>query len=260
MLILNEEKYARALYDGANKAVKSAMAKIRYITRYLIHSEGRNDEDTYKFSVEWMKKHHDNFDESCYSNVISDAIKKAHQYPFYVIDNIKITRSELDAISSLDNLRAEKVLFVLLCMAKQQKLANGFTNGLVKYSITEICKLARVSVPADDREYILYEIVKRGFLGYPKKNNTQCLIVNFIDCDDVVLELDEVDCQELAYVYLSWKNDGKGYTRCQRCSRLMKQSKTRPKKYCEDCAKDAIKESWKEASQRYRDAKKNKSS
>lgn len=261
MLILNEEKYAKALYDGKNNEVKSAMAKIRYVTRYLIHSEFRSDEEAYKFTVEWMKKNHDNFDESCYSNLISDAVKKAHQYPFYIIDNIKITQSELDVISSLNSLRAEKVLFVLLCMAKQQSMSNGFTNGLVKYSITDLCKSARISVPADDREYILYEIVKQGFLGYPKKNNTQCLIVNFIDNEDkVVLELDETDCQELAYVYLNWKHDGKGYTRCQKCNRLMKQSKTKPKKYCEECGKDAIKESWKEASKRYRDAKKNKSS
>lgn len=237
MLILNEEKYAQELYDGINKDIKSTMAKIRYITRYLVHSLGQNDDAVYQNTVAWMNEHHNNFDESCYSNVISDAIKKAHQYPFYIIDNIKITQSELDIISSFDNLRVEKVLFVLLCMAKQQRLSNGFTNGLVKYSITELCKLARVSVPADDREYILYDIVKRGLLGYPKKNDTQCLIVNFMSFDNVVLELDEVDCQELAYVYLSWKNDGNGYTRCQRCNRLMKQSKTKPKKYCEGCAK-----------------------
>lgn len=253
MLILNEEKYAQALYNGTNQEVKSAMTKIRYVTRYLIHSEKQSDEDVYKNTVAWMKKYHNNFDESCYSNVISDAIKKAHQYPFYIIDNIKVTQSELDIISSLDNLRAEKVLFVLLCMAKQQKLSNGFTNGLVKYSITELCKLARVSVPADDREYILYEIVKRGLLGYPKKNDTQCLIVNFMNLDDVVLELDETDCQELAYVYLSWKNDGKGYTKCQRCNRLMKQSKTKPKKYCEDCGKEAERENTRERVRRYRE-------
>ena len=59
-----------------------------------------------------------------------------------------------------------------------------------------------------------------------------------MDVNDVVLELDEVDCQELAYVYLSWKNKGHGYTKCQKCQRLMKQSKTKPKKYCENCAKE----------------------
>ena len=242
MLILNEEKYAKDLYDENNQDVKSIMSKIRYVTRYLVHSEKKSNDDVYKETVQWLKKNHNNFDESSYSNVIADAIKSAHKYPFYVIDNIKITRSELEIISSLDNLRAEKILFVLLCMAKQQSMANGFTNGLVKYSITDLCKDARVSVPSEDREYILYEIVQHGLLGYPKKNNTQCLIVNFINTDEVVLELDEMDCQELAYVYLQWKNDGNGYVKCQICHRLMRQSKTKPKKYCEDCAKNVQKE------------------
>ena len=254
MLILNEENYAKDIYNGRITDVKSVMAKIRYITRYLIHSENKKVEDVYKNSVEWLKKYHDNFDESCYSNLISDAIKGAVKYPFYNIDSIKITRAELDIISSLNNLRAEKVLFVLLCMAKQQSVSNGFTNGLVKYSITELCKMARISVPAEDREYILYDIVQHGFLGYPKKNNTQCLIVNFInDEDEVVLLLDEVDCQELAYIYLNWKNGGKGYTRCQRCNRLIKQSKTKPRKYCEECAKESHLESKRLSEQRRRD-------
>ena len=243
MLILNEAKYASDIYAGKNKDVKSVMSKIRYITRYFLYVENKSDEENYRQSVEWMSKNHNNFDESCYSNLITDAIKKAHKYPFYSVENIKITQSELDIISSLDNLRAEKILFVLLCMAKQQSISNGFTNGLVKYSITELCKMARISVPADDREYILYDIVQRGFLGYPKKNNTQCLIVNFInDEDDVILNLDEIDCQELAYTYLCWKNNGKGYTKCQRCHKTIKQSKTKPRKYCEECGKDVLTE------------------
>jgi hypothetical protein len=254
MLILNEKKYAQDIYDGKNKEIKSVLPKIGYITRYFLHSLNQNDEDNYKNTVDWLKRNHNNFDEIYYSNLISDAIKKAYKTPFYCIENIKITKSELDIISSLDNLRAEKVLFVLLCMAKQQAVSYGFTNGLVKYSITDLCKTARISVPADEREYILYNIVQKGFLDYPKKNNTQCLIVNFIDNDDeVVLNLDEIDCCELAYLYLSWKNDGKGYTRCQRCNRIIKQSKTKPKKYCEECAQEAHLESKRLSEQRRRD-------
>ncbi len=255
MLILNEEKYAQGIYDEKNKDVKSVLQKIGYITRHLLHSLNQNDEENYKNSVEWLKKHHSNFDEIYYSNLISDAIKKAHKKPFYRIESIKITKSELDIISSLDNLRAEKILFVLLCMAKQQAISNGFTNGLVKYSITDLCKTARISVPAEEREYILYNIVQRGFLGYPKKNNTQCLIVNFVDNsdDNVALNLNEADCYELAYLYLSWKNDGKGYTKCQRCGRMIKQSKTKPKKYCEECAQEAERENTRERVRRYRE-------
>ena len=238
MLILNEEKYAKTIYDGKNEEEKSILSKVGYVTRYLLYTENKSDDEIYKNSVEWMKKYHDNFEESCYSNLISDAIKRAHKQPFYNIDNIRVTQSELDIISSLNNLRAEKVLFVLLCMAKQQKTSMGFTNKLVKYSITDLCKMARISVPAEDREYILYNIIQHGFLNYPKKNNTKCLFVTFIDdIGEPVLSLDEIDCKELAYVYLNWKNDGKGYTRCEKCNRLIKQGKTKPRKYCEDCAK-----------------------
>ena len=254
MLILNEERYAESLYNGKNDKVKSVLGKIGYITRYNLYVLGYEDKDNYKYTVEWMNKNHDNFDESYYSNLISDAIKRARKTPFYHIDNIKIAKTELDLITSLDNLRAEKVLFVLLCMAKQQRVISGFTNGLVRYSLTELCKSARISVPADDREYILHNILQKGLLECPKKNDTKCLIVKCInDEEDTVLELDEIDCQELAYVYLNWKNEGKGYTRCQRCNRLIKQSKTKPRKYCEVCAEEAEKEHSKERVRRYRE-------
>jgi hypothetical protein len=237
MLILNEEKYAKTVHNGENKDVKSIMEKIRYITRYFFHTEQKSDEDNYISTVEWLKVHHDNFNESNYSNLISDAIKKARKYPFYKIDNIKITQAELDIITSLDDLRAEKILFVLLCMAKQQSVSNGFTNGLVKYSLSELCKMARISVPADDREYILYNIVQKGYLGYPKKNNTQCLIVNFIDENsNAVLELNEIHCKELAYEYLKWKSNNQGYDRCEFCDVVIKQYKSYPRRFCRECS------------------------
>lgn len=237
MLILNEEKWAENLYYGKNSDVKSTVGRIGYITRYQLYTLGYNDQDNYQYTVEWMKKYHGNFDESVYSNLISDAVKKAHKRPFYKIDNIQITKAELETIASLDDLRAEKVLFVLLCMAKQQSVSNGFINGLVKYSLFELCKMARISVPADEREYILYNIVQKGHLGYPKKNNTQCLIVNFIDENsDVVLKLNEIHCKELAYEYLKWKNNNQGYDRCEFCDVVIKQYKSYPRRFCRECS------------------------
>jgi hypothetical protein len=209
--------------------------KVGYVTRYQLHALGYGDDDNYSYTVKWMRKHHDNFDESCYSKLISDAIKKAYKRPFFNVNDIIVTKSELEVISSLNNLRAEKILFVLLCMAKQQRVIYGFTNGLVKYSLPDLCKMARVSVPTDEREYILYELIKGGQLDYPKKNDTSCLMVSFIDDDsDAGLVVNEIDCKELAYVYLNWKNGG-GYDRCEDCGRLFR--KNRYRKYCYECSK-----------------------
>lgn len=240
MMILNEEKYVKDLLLGKNKDVKSAIKKIGYITRYNLHVLGKDDNENYASTVKWMTKHQDNFDESAYSNAISNAIKVAKKRVFYNIDSIVVTKNEFEKIKSLENIREEKVLFVLLCMAKLQALSVGFTDGLVKYSITDLCKMARISVPADDREYILHDILTKGLISCPKKNDTKCLKVNFIDVDgDVQLILNEVDCQELAYVYLREK-DGKGFKRCKSCGRLMRSNGHKDVcTYCEHSPKDA---------------------
>ncbi len=237
MLILNEAEYAKNIYEGRSTEVKSIVSQVRYIVRYLIHTLNKNDDEVYLCVIEWMNRYCDNFSENCYEQLISDIIKKSRKQPFYQIKNIEVTQSELNAISSLENLRAEKVLFVLLCMAKQQSVAAGFTNGLVMYSITSLCKMARISVPAEQREYILNYIVQKGLLKCPQKNNSKCLFVNCIDNNSpIVLKLDEIDCQELAYVYLNWKNDGKGYSRCEFCNRPIKQIKGKSQRFCEQCA------------------------
>lgn len=226
MMILNEEKYAKDLLMGQIDDVKSIRQKIDLISRYNYHVLHKNNDDNYSSVVMWLEKHHDIFNEQNYSNIISDCIKKAVKRPFYHMDAVKITRKEMEIIKSQDNLRYEKILFVLLCMAKVQKVAYGFDNGLVSYNITELFKTARVSVPVPEREYILHEFLNLGFIGLPVKNDTKCLFVNFMDDveDDVVLELNEQDCGELAYAYLKFTGQAK-VSRCPKCKKLIKQSK-----------------------------------
>ena len=91
-----------------------------------------------------------------------------------------------------------------------------------------------------DFEYFYATLYDKGIL---KKNNSPVSTIQIVafvshnEEDKIVFELQEVDYLELAYAYLSWKSDGKGYDRCQKCNRLMRQSKTKPRKYCEECAK-----------------------
>lgn len=238
MLILNEEKYAKDLLTGARQDVKSIVKKIELITRYNYHVLQKTDVDNYKSCVLWLEKHHNIFCEQNYSNVISDHIKKAKKRPFYNVPNIQITKTELNIIESQKDIKHEKVLFSLLCMAKLQKFANGYDNGLVAYNIPELFKSSRVVVPVSTREDILNDFFMCGLIGVPRKVDTQCLFVNFIDDgDDVAFELSEKDCEDLAYAYLYYTKKGK-IIRCTKCGRLIKKSK----KYdyiCEDCQRAA---------------------
>ena len=226
MMILNEEKYARDVLTGQRDDVKSIRQKIDLIARYNHHVLCKNSDDSYSSIVKWLEKHHDIFSEQGYSKIISDCIKKAVKRPFYYIESVKITKKEMDIITSQNNLRYEKILFVLLCMAKVQKVSYGFDNGLISYNITELFKTARVSVPVDEREKILHQFLKFELIGLPVKNDTKCLFIKFMDesDDDVVLELNEQDCSELAYAYLKYTGESK-VSRCAKCRKLIKQSK-----------------------------------
>ena len=252
-MILNEEKYARDVLTGQRDDVKSIRQKIDLIARYNHHVLCKNSDDSYSSIVKWLEKHHDIFSEQGYSKIISDCIKKAVKRPFYYIESVKITKKEMDIITSQNNLRYEKILFVLLCMAKLQKISYGFDNGLISYNITELFKTARVSVPVDGREKILHKFLKLDLIGLPLKNDTKCLFIKFMDEseDDAVLELNEQDCGELAYAYLKYTGKSKVF-RCAKCGKLIKQSKkfgdlckgcqeftTNMKtKWCIDCGKE----------------------
>ena len=226
MMILNEEKFARDVLTGQRDDVKSIRQKIDLIARYNHHVLHKNSDDNYSSIIKWLDKHHDIFSEQSYSNIISDCIKKAVKRPFYHINSVKITKKEMDVIMAQNNLRYEKILFVLLCMAKVQKNSYGFDNGLISYNITDLFKTARVSVPVDERENILHEFLKLELIGLPVKNDTKCLFVKFMDEseDDIVLELNEQDCSELAYAYLKYTGQSKVF-RCSKCKKLIKQSK-----------------------------------
>lgn len=253
-MILNEEKYAKDLLTGQNDNIKSIVQKIDLIARYNCHVLCKNSNESYTSIVKWLEKHHEIFSEQTYSNIISDCIKKASKRPFYHIERIKITKKEIETIVAQDNLRHEKILFVLLCMAKQQKVAYGFDSGLVSYKITDLFKTARVSVPVEERENILHELFKAGLIGLPMKNDTKCLFVKFMDeSEDIALELNEQDCGELAYAYLNFTGKAK-VLRCSKCGKLIKQSKKygnlckgcqggeseMKMKWCVDCGKEFL--------------------
>lgn len=226
MIVLNEEKFARDVISGARQDVKSLKKKVELLTRYHYHVLHKDDDTNYRATVSWMELHHDIFCENSYSNLISGYIKKAPKRPFYNIESVKFTSHEMQVIKECNDIRQEKVLFVLLCMAKVQRDANGFDNGFVSYNITDLFKMARVNVPTKERTGILNKLYRAGLIDVANKVDAKGLFVRIMGNaeDDIALELNEQDCNELAYAYLKYIGDKK-ISRCSKCGKLIKPSK-----------------------------------
>lgn len=224
--IIEEDHIGRTIYKRAryNYFIKNLTDKKNYndIVDFVTSNSttGLTDFDIYEF--------------------VNKAINSAKKVGLKRVDHIYITKSELDFIKRLDDIKLEKIAFVLLALAKYHNEVSGEDNNMVYLKLSEVKNMARINMNRIDFEYFYANLYDMGVLQRNTSPVSTIQIVDFVSQnpdDEVAFELREIDYLELAYVYLSWKNDGKGYARCQRCDRLMRQGKTKHRKYCEECAK-----------------------
>lgn len=262
-VIFSEKKDIEKVLASGEVTQDNVVSVISSIAKYNLSIHGLSDDDNYTCITGWLKTHYRYYVETELHSVIRQKIKAAHTYALLESEDLYIYQSELDVIAASGNIRNEKVLFALLCVAKLQKNIFGYHNGKYKFALTNLFKLARVHIPSTDRNMFMHELYDKGYINAPFRVDDEQRYVNFMsngEDDQIVLSVNENDFNELAYVYESWKSNGVGFARCELCGRLMQQSKTRPRKYCKECADESTKESWKAASKRYRDSKKTESS
>lgn len=208
---------------------------IRELARYNYHVAGMNKEDNYDAILAYMKKNCLDFYEEKYFKIIYRNIASAKKYKFRNVASVKITKCELDRIKSLNDIRKEKIAFVLLAVAKYYNNVSDDNNNRMYMSMSDLFKLARISIPCKERAAYLRFAYQEGILVEHTFVGTNLKIVNFVDDNsDAELELNEDDYKELAYTYLNYKSGG--YKKCKCCGRLFKMKKSAPGRlYCKEC-------------------------
>lgn len=208
---------------------------IRDLARYNYHVLGMKKEDNYDAILSYMRKNCADFYEEKYFKVIYRNIASAKKYKFRDVDSVKITKNEIDKIAELNDIRKEKIAFVLLAVAKYYNNVSDDNNNRMYISISDLFKMARVSIPCKERATYLHFAYENGMLIEHTLVGTNLKVVSFVDDEsEVVMELGEGDYKELAYTYLNYKNGG--YKACKNCGKLFKMHKNAPGRlYCKEC-------------------------
>ena len=208
---------------------------IRDLARYNYHICGMDKEYNYDAILAYMTRNCTDFYEEKYFKIIYRNISSAKKYKFRNVDSVKITQVELDKIAGLNDIRKEKIAFVLLAIAKYYNSVSSDNNNRMYISMSDLFKLARVSIPCKERASYLHFAYQEGILVEHMFVGTNLKVVGFVDDDsETVMELNEDDYKELAYTYLNYKNGG--YKRCKCCGRLFKMHKNSPGRlYCKEC-------------------------
>lgn len=216
--------------DVLNGAInKSTMnSVIFHLIWYAYYNISKDEHEIVNYIESWMKDKTGAFHLSAYAKTIRRTIKKMDKIPWRNIkDTVKIRQSELEYISSFNDIKKEKLLFCYLAIAKFMDMSRDNPNHWESEKDSVVFKMARVTIPAKERDYYIYDMIH----GKPKaaiylnyKNDDTSKRIDYISDDKndpVVLELDESNYYELAYTYLNWKNDG-GFKQCKNCGKLFR--------------------------------------
>lgn len=222
---------------------------IKDLARYNYFVNQMDKDDNYQTILKYLQKNGHNINEENVYKVIDECIQRAKKQQFRQVDEVCITKSELEFIKRLDNIKQEKIAFVLLASAKYYDVIRGTKYCTTYMKNSDICKLARVNIPVVERNIFMQFAYDCGVLSRHSRaasTEKKVLFVSQDDNDKVVLRLKENDFKDLAYTYLAYKTPHQ-FRRCVVCHCWMKKD-SKDRRLCKECAdkgieeKDAIKE------------------
>lgn len=243
--ILNEENHALRLLEEGFILDNKVGYELSLLAKYYIHRQGLNRPQTKDKLIEFCNAYIKNFDAINWRNTINRSVENGKKLNFINVDNIEITKSELDKIRSIKSTRCQKIMFVLLVITKFNKkmgrivakqkgkdLGDMEDRYYVNDSISSIVKLSKISLKSDERYKVLRDLQELGYIEVTTKGKFRIMIVD--DNSENKLYINRLD--DFIYDYLSYIGQKVKTCEGEGCNKriLIKSNKN---KYCKECAK-----------------------
>lgn len=238
-LIANETAYARRCLEQNYIDRQHPYKSIRSVARYLNKVCYINNIDDIYYSIL-------TYIESTEKDVEIDKEQVLtminENNPYNSIENIIISKKELDVINSFGYPYSyKKVLFTMLVHYKVKlALYPENDNKRIEVNVTEIMKDAHVSMSIDKRIEMLTAFEEDGLGEIPNGGKqAKYFYMNFIDSEQKEPGIVVEDFFDF-YLYYEQYEKGGRLINCQECGKLVLQKKVggRQSQYCDKCAKE----------------------
>lgn len=236
-LILNESKVVKEAIEDKIYDKKKPTNIIRLLSKYYL-SSGMNKPQTIeaidKFFIERKQKDYNSVKWRNTIEKIVNGIHRKKDYELFDVGEINITDIELEKISELNNLKYEKVMFILLVYAKIYNKLNDNQKYWVNEELKYIFSDTKMTLKEVDQCKIIFELSQLGYIEVSKNvdcTNIHVLIANEDSESQIVIN----DFRNLIYYYLRWK--GEKIIECEKCGKLIKPNNNKTK-YCKECARE----------------------
>ena len=241
--LFNEQSAVKNMIEMHVVDNDNVFSTIKDLARYNYFVNNMEKDESYKNILKYLKDNGDNINEENVYKIIDDCVQRAKKYPFKFVDEVCITKSELEFIKKLDDIKKEKIAFVLLASAKYYDTTRDTKYCTAYMKNSDICKLARIVIPVADRNVFMQFAYDSGVLSRHSRaasTEKKVLFVSQDENDEVVLRLKEKDFKDLAYTYLAYITP-RQYRRCVLCGRWMKKD-SKDRRICKSCSDKSAEE------------------
>ena len=214
---------------------------IKDLARYNYFVNNMDNDDNYNSILKYLQKNGQNINEENVYKIIDECVKKVKKYQFRQVNEVYITKNELQFIKDLNNIKYEKIAFVLLAAAKYYDAVRGVENHTAYMRNADICKLARVTIPVKDRDAFMQFAYDSGVLARHSRaasTEKKVLFVSQDNDDEIILRLTESDYKDLAYTYLAYKTPHR-FRKCIVCGGWIKKD-SKNRQVCKECTDKEI--------------------
>ena len=148
-----------------------------------------------------------------------------------IVDKVVITKAEVAFINSYEDKKVQNILFIMLVYAKITNKLNNNDSYWINQSLTNITKEAKLTDKKRKTE-VFHGLYLDQAISAGNKVGKVSIKVNYA-YEDSEEEIVITDFDECIHYWLQYK--GEKWKRCVECGKWIKQSKTKPSKYCKEC-------------------------
>lgn len=215
---------------------KKTMFTLRVLTKFYF-IEGNSKEQVESKLNEYMKKYYSGYKPSKWKDILNQLVKsvsKLDTYELQDVDNISITENEWNNILKLEKKQLQKLAFILLVYCKINNEKNKDSKNKVNQNFTDIFYEAHLRM-CDETKFLLTELKKIGYIDTSLVCDSTTVTVKYCDHNSKTKFVIDNFVNVISYYdeYIS----NKKYISCEVCKKRVIQSKTKPIKYCNKCAK-----------------------
>ena len=251
-LILNETEIVNKTIEGSLKLPSKPSKVLRIIIKNMIINE--NSDDDIKELIENLLKREygKNYNKTYWNKYIDSTIKslKKKENKMIDVDKVNIYKEELETIKSLNNIRLEKLAFILLVYCKINKQVNPLINNKINIPLYNILMESLIKRD-NDSKLLLNELYKKEFIHQGNSCDGTAIQILYVRNEgEIEFIIDDLrDYQPITW-YLEYRQ-GVKYKKCEKCGKRF-EVKSNNKVKCNECQKDETKNKTKERVKKYR--------